>query len=118
MPHKNCFQACGTNTSNQVTRANGARQSKQIQTNKKPGCYSAVILASTKIIKMALTGTKRNDGKVSKLWYIENENVSLRQPKWYTVLEENPSAATVLNAVVYTARDIGNPSLLRGGKGI
>lgn len=66
---------------------------------------------------MALTGAKRNDGKVSKLWCIENENVSLRQPKRYLVLKENPSAATVLNAVVYTAHDIGNPSLLRHGKG-
>lgn len=48
LPHENCFLACGTTTSNQVTGTNGARHSKQIQISKKPGCYCAVILASTK----------------------------------------------------------------------
>lgn len=66
---------------------------------------------------MALTGTKRNDGKVSTLWCIENDSVSLRQPKWYLVLKLQVQQL-YFNAGVYIARDIGNPSLLRHGKGI
>lgn len=55
-------------------------QNKSKQTQN-PGCYSAAILASTNVIvRMACTGTKRNEEKASKLWHIENENVSLRQP--------------------------------------
>lgn len=45
--------------------------------NEKPDYYS-VVISSTEIIKMALTGAKRNDGTASALWCTETDDNQMR----------------------------------------